>query len=216
MKVDTSLKGLPCIYKITNLIDGKIYVGKAKCLVSRSYNYNSSFRQERHDHLNDYLFNAMTKHGFENFIIEPLEFCKIEELAEKELHWMKILKSHERDFGYNLRIDSSTGMIVSKETSVKMIANLLEQLETGIRSNHSKKLKEAWAKTPERRKIVSEQFTKAKTKFLYLVTDELGITKEYVYKELQKLKLEKVACKFCKRKVNEAYFKGFYIKRVPV
>lgn len=214
MKVNTSLRGLPCIYKIKNLVNNKIYIGKTKCLLNRSYNYNSSFKQERHDHINDYLFNEMIKYGYENFILEPMEFCAIDELAEKELFWIKELKSNERKFGYNLRLDSSTGMQTAKETSVKIMSNLLEQWETGVRSGHSRKMKESWARTPERRQEVSELFTKVKTKFAYLVTNEKEETKTCSYKQLKELKLDKVLCKFWKRKIDKVFFKGFYIERI--
>ncbi len=216
MKVNIKLKGLPCIYKITNTVNGMIYVGKAKCLVVRNYNYNSSFRQGRRDHINNYLFNAMIKYGFENFTIEPLAFYKIEELAEKELAWILVLKSNNRNVGYNLRLDSSTGMIVSKETSDKIRKNLTAQWANGIRENHSEKLKIAWSKTPERKKLIGKHFTKILTKYKYIVSDTSGDFEVCDYKRLQELKLHRVLTKFWKRKVEETSFKDFYIKRILI
>lgn len=216
MKVCRSLQGKPCIYKITNLIDFKIYIGKAKCLVKRSYGYNSSFRQERHDHINDYMFNAMTKHGFENFKIEPIEFCLLEELAERELYWIEFLKSNNRSIGYNLRLDSSTGMTVALETSFKISENLINQWESGIRDNHGEKLKEAWNRNPKRREQAGRQFTKILTKYLYIVTDKSGVSNTYNYKQLQELKLDRILVKFWKWKYYDLPFKGFQIKRISI
>jgi len=217
MKVDTSLKGKPCIYKITNLVDGKIYVGKAKCLVSRSYNYNSSFKQARHDHINDYLFNAMTKHGYENFIIEPLAFYEVEELAEKELAWIRVLKSNDRSIGYNLRLDSSTGMLTAPETSAKISENLTEQWASGIRDGHSEKLKSAWLKTPERNEEVGKQFTKSLTRYEYKIMDTSeNVLEVCQYKRLQELNLDRVLCKFWKKNSDKVPFKTYIIERVWV
>lgn len=216
MKVCTSLRGMPCIYKITNLIDFKIYVGKAKCLVNRSYNYNSSFKQERHDHINDYMFNAMIKHGFKNFKIEPIEFCLLEELAERELYWIKFLKSNDRNIGYNLRLDSSSGMTTSLETSFRISENLINQWESGVRDGHGDKLKETWNRNPERRIEASKHFTKVLTKYLYIVTDKNGVSNTYNYKQLQELKLDRILVKFWKWKYYDLPFKGFQIKRISI
>lgn len=217
MEIDKKFKNKPCIYKITNTIDNKIYVGKAKCLVRRTYGYNSAFRQNRHDQINDYMFYAMRKHGFENFKIEPIEFCKIEELAEKELHWIETLKSNERDKGYNLRLDSSTKMIVSLETSFKISNNLTSQWASGVRDEHGEKLKQTMANfSPEKKKSISDKLTKIKTKYKYEVTDENGVKNTYVYKELIELKLHLVLGKICRHRTNRVYYKNLIIERVPV
>ena len=217
MKVSTDLKNKPCIYKITNLVDGKIYIGKAKCLVSRSYNYNSSFKQERHDHINNYLFNAMTKYGYENFIIEPLAFYEINELAEKELYWIKVLKSNDRTIGYNLRLDSSTGMIVAAETSAKISENLTNQWESGIRDGHGELIRQAWLNaTPERRKAVIDNFTKIKTKYNYIVTDPDGSVETCNYKRLKERLLDCALAKFWKHSTDEIILKGYKIERISI
>lgn len=215
MEIDKKFKGKPCIYKITNLVDGKIYVGKAKCLVSRTYNYNSSFRQERHDHINDYMFYAMQKHGFENFKIEPIEFCGLDQLAERELFWILELKSNIRERGYNLRLDSSTGMITSAETSARISVNLQTQWESGIRDGHGEKLKLMMANfSPEKKKSISNQLVKIKTKYLYIVIDKDGNENDYVYQELKELKLHNALSTMYKHGIDEVWHKGLKVKRV--
>lgn len=215
MKVDVKLKNKPCIYKITNEVNEKIYVGKAKCLVNRSYNYNSSFRQSRHDHINDYLFNAMLKDGYENFKIEPLEFYQLRQLAEKELAWIKVLKSNDRNFGYNLRLDSSTGMIAAPETIEKARQNLTNQWANGVRDGHSEKLKQSWIRNPERLEKIGEHFTKVLTRYEYKIMDNKeNILEICKYQRLQELNLDRVLCKFWKHDKDKVLFKNYIIERV--
>lgn len=66
---------------------------------------------------NRHLFNAVKKYGIENFSFDVVEEVEGEEsLAERELFWMVELKSTDRDFGYNLRVDSSSKCYVHDET----------------------------------------------------------------------------------------------------
>lgn len=216
METDKKYKGFSCIYKILNKINGKVYVGKTTCLVQRTYNYNSDFRNDG-KRLNDYLYRAMVKYGYDNFEISPIEFCKTNELAEKELSWILKLRSNERNFGYNLRLDSSTGMIASIETSLKISENLKLQWESGIRDDHGKKITQTMLNfSPDKKKSISEQLKKIKTKYKYLVTDEYGITNSYFYQELKPLKLHLVLGKICRHKLNKVNYKGFVIERVRI
>ena len=58
---------LPGVYKLTNLINGKIYIGKSVELRHRIQNHG-------YDHRFDYYIKrAIRKHGWMNFKIEVLE-----------------------------------------------------------------------------------------------------------------------------------------------
>ena len=105
------------IYGIQNIINNKIYVGKAKNIYvrirSHIYGLNGKSKDE-----NRHLIRAWHKYKSENFkcfIIETLEFNE-ELLQERELYWIQQYNSTNRKFGYNLRMDSSTKMIVHEET----------------------------------------------------------------------------------------------------
>lgn len=73
------------IYKITNLINGKFYVGKT------TKTADERFKRHFYNHKtgNTYLYKSMRKYGFNNFIIEILEETNI--LNEREIYWISKL-----------------------------------------------------------------------------------------------------------------------------
>lgn len=83
------------IYKTTNKINGKIYVGLTTMKEEESKWYFGS---------GDSIKKALEKHGVENFEKEILEsgFSTKEELAEAEIKWINHFKSTTRGIGYNL------------------------------------------------------------------------------------------------------------------
>lgn len=82
------------IYKTTNLINNKIYIGQRKSKVFQSTNYLGSGR---------YLRNAVNKYGVENFIVELIDISdNREELNNKEIYWIKYYKAYDRNIGYNI------------------------------------------------------------------------------------------------------------------
>lgn len=117
MKLNKDHKGKCGIYCIKNTVNSKVYVGKAKDVYKRVRDH-IYFLRKKNKNENRHLINAWFKHGedaFEYFIIEELEFNE-EILKIRELYWMDYYKSNDRHFGYNLRRDSSTQMIVHEET----------------------------------------------------------------------------------------------------
>lgn len=71
------------VYKTTNLINGKTYVGKHR----RSYFDKKYYGSGKH------LKSAIKKYGLENFKVEVLEWCNSnKELANKEVFYIKLLK----------------------------------------------------------------------------------------------------------------------------
>ena len=77
------------VYKTTNLLNGKFYVGKQ---ASNSEYYLGSGKA---------LKSAIEKYGRNNFKKEILEVCSsLEELSNREIYWIKELNAVER--GYNI------------------------------------------------------------------------------------------------------------------
>lgn len=125
------------IYKITNKINGKVYIGKTVNFQRRYNAYKGGFKKKDIRKINQYFMNAIEKYLPENFTFEVVEVCEISRLSEKELHWIVVTRSTEKEFGYNLRMDSSTGMITHPSTSKKISERIKMEYERGIRSRES-------------------------------------------------------------------------------
>ena len=113
-KCDLNKCGIYCIQNIENK---KVYIGKSINIYSRItthiYNLNNSSKDE-----NRHLINAWNKYGSDKFVYFVLEYLDPDEelVSSRELYWILFYKSTDRTFGYNLRMDSSTKMIVHDET----------------------------------------------------------------------------------------------------
>lgn len=82
------------IYKITNKINGKKYVGQ-------SNNINRRFSE--HCLRSEIPIDiAIQKYGKENFIFEVLEECSLDELNSKETYWIE--KENAFKDGYNCNV----------------------------------------------------------------------------------------------------------------
>lgn len=108
------------IYSITNTVNGKRYIGKSINIKARWAQHKWSMKCERKGKdANRHLFNAFKKYGVDAFIFEVLEtfptVCE-KSLIEAELFYIDKYRATERDFGYNLRRDSSTKCMVHEET----------------------------------------------------------------------------------------------------
>lgn len=106
------------IYKITCLVSGKIYVGKTKQKLEKriaQHKFNSKKGSIG-------IGAAIRKYGLENFSVEVIETCPLDQLNEREVFWICELDSKAPN-GYNLT-DGGEGLInPSAETRARMSAN---------------------------------------------------------------------------------------------
>lgn len=91
------------IYKITNNINKKVYIGlTCRDIHRRWIEHCSRARQENN---NFYLHNAIKKYGENNFTIEILDkTTSIEELNQLEQKYIKLYHSNDKQYGYNLTL----------------------------------------------------------------------------------------------------------------
>lgn len=90
------------IYKITNLINGKIYVGYTKKELKERFNEHCKPRSK--GALKMPIVMAIKKYGIENFKIELLEESENDEYIheEREKYWINVLQATNNKIGYNL------------------------------------------------------------------------------------------------------------------
>ena len=81
------------IYKITNTINGKIYIGKTTRALDVRFN--------EHVKADSYIGNAIRKYGEENFLREVIEECETsKQLNEREIFWIAHFNCKQPN-GYN-------------------------------------------------------------------------------------------------------------------
>jgi len=98
------------IYKITNLINNKIYVGSTSDFIYRKYSHKNKNN-------NTVISRAILKYGWNNFSFEILEYCDSELLAERENYYFNLLQPFIENNGYNiLRTATSNGWLGHKHT----------------------------------------------------------------------------------------------------
>lgn len=81
------------IYKITNKINGKVYIGQA-------IDINDRWQRHRRSHDNCAIHLAFNKYGIDNFTFEVIEECLPELLDEREIYWIDHFQSYGK--GYNM------------------------------------------------------------------------------------------------------------------
>lgn len=108
------------IYKITNNINNKCYIGQSIDIHRR---WNAHKRQVVDNH----LCRAFKKHGIENFSFEIIEECTINELNEKEKYWIQYYDSYRNGYNETTGGDgvSGCGMKLTLE-QVEQIRDLLK------------------------------------------------------------------------------------------
>lgn len=104
------------IYKITNILNGKIYIGSAHNFCIRWNVHKITFNKGKH---NPYFQKAWIKYGELNFSFEILEIVDDTlKLLEREQFYLDELKPFIRNIGYNIceKAASRKGCKDSKQT----------------------------------------------------------------------------------------------------
>jgi group I intron endonuclease len=91
------------IYKTTNLINGKIYVGQRKTDDLNDGYIGDGILSQIYAKYHYLFHRAVRKYGYENFKREIIEYCFYEEqLSSREIYWIKKLNAHWTCGGYNM------------------------------------------------------------------------------------------------------------------
>lgn len=90
------------IYKITNLINNKIYIGQSINIEKRiNAHFAYAFSKGAKEY-NTPIHNAIRLYGKESFKWEILKECTEEELDDLEIYYISLYNSTDRNIGYNL------------------------------------------------------------------------------------------------------------------
>lgn len=95
------------VYKITNLINNKVYVGKSTNVTKRFSKHRLYLN--KNIHINAHLQSAWNMYGEDNFKFDILEICSLKMLNKREIYWINILNSI--DCGYNMKFGGDGGAL---------------------------------------------------------------------------------------------------------
>lgn len=89
------VEAIPCsrldvcgIYKIVNLVNGKLYIEQSVNIKKRFMDHRTPRAQKKHLTIS----RAIKKYGRDNFSCEVIEECVEEQLNEREIYWISTLK----------------------------------------------------------------------------------------------------------------------------
>lgn len=107
------------IYKITNIINNKCYIGQTTRNIQERWKEHLSRLENKNK-----FYNAIKFYGIENFIISQVEECPNELLNEREIFWIKFYDSYES--GYNSTGGGEGGIKITP-SKVKKIIQLYQE-----------------------------------------------------------------------------------------
>ena len=118
------------IYKITNSINGKIYIGKTSRTIEerfREHCQDSKRRQAEHRP----LYSAMRKYGVQNFSVEEIEQCEDSAAEEREIYWISQYGSFGN--GYNATIGGDGKPYIDRDLVIKTYKEEQNQRKTAAK-----------------------------------------------------------------------------------
>ena len=115
------------IYKITNKINNKVYIGQSIDIQRRWERHRVVAFNDSYPQYNCLLYKAFRKYGFNNFSFEVLEECGEEELNNLENFYIQQYNSCNRDKGYNMICaDDAQGTEKLSDKEIEQICFLLK------------------------------------------------------------------------------------------
>lgn len=132
------------IYCIENKKDKKRYIGYSSNIESRWKHHLHFLSINKHD--NSYIQNAWNKFGNKNFIFYVLEECDRESLIEREVFYIKELKTRRPD-GYNLNNGGlgNTGWTPTLETLSKKSSSVTGKNNPMYGKKHTEKTRKLFS-----------------------------------------------------------------------
>jgi group I intron endonuclease len=125
------------VYKLINLVNRKIYIGKTNSLANRWFQHKSMAKAEK----NNRLYNVIRKYTYNAFIMEVLTANENEEfIYEEETKYIQLFQSNTKEKGYNMglggegnrekQVSEQTRKLYSKRSKEHYNSEIAEKLRT--------------------------------------------------------------------------------------
>ena len=187
------------IYKITNLINGKVYIGQTIKTLDQRWKQHvcqiKYVKQQNNRKICRYLHTAMSKYGINNFKIEMIDWATNQtELNYKE--WLLIYKFNSlAPNGYNLRIGGDCSE-VSQDTR-NLLSLKTAGKNNGMYGKKSSEKQKKWLNKFNSERIVTQDMIENMKKAQQL-RSKLGLNKGFVGKKTSE-QIEKTVSKLRKK-----------------
>lgn len=108
------------IYKITCIINNKIYIGSSQNIEKRMKVHFLTLKNKKHK--NPHMQSAYNLYGESNFKWNIIEICDKNFLKQREQFWMDFTNCYNREIGFNncLKSDRPSGYKHTEEAKIKM------------------------------------------------------------------------------------------------
>lgn len=150
------------VYKVTNKLNGKIYVGKSK------YNNKDYFGSGLK------IGYAIAKYGIENFDKEILEECNDSIVDELESFWIEKLDAYNDDIGYNIAGGGQGGdhywKVLTEDQKEKHRQKIRAGVSKRTRNPHSEETKKKMSMNQNQTPEIKEKRAAAK-RHEYIIVD---------------------------------------------
>lgn len=127
------------IYKIQNILNGKVYIGSSVHIMSRWSRHRSDLEKNRSTSIKLQL--SYNKNGKDNFKFSIIEECSIDDLLIKEQFYIDLFDSYNKGYNSVKFAGHTLGFSPTQETRDKMRKTMLERNSFKGRK-HSEETKE--------------------------------------------------------------------------
>lgn len=197
------------IYKITNDINGKAYIGKTLSSIQQRWREHRDDRTKRKTEHRP-LYTAMNKYGVEHFHIEEIEECSADKANEREKYWITFYDTYHN--GYNATFGGDGKPYVDNKVIISLWnqgKNIKEIHDiTGYDGSTIKIYLDEYGVTSEQRKERGKDWNRKPVAMLDKNTGEIlktFSTTQETEKFLQKAGSRRHVAEVCKGKRETAY-----------
>lgn len=177
------------IYKITNIVNNKIYIGQTSKTIEERF---AAHIKKAKQHTNRYLYDAMNKYGYDKFFIEEIENISDDQLDEREIYWIAFYNSTNPEIGYNMTSGGGGGNTWINNPHKEETSKKISLANKGKKHNISSEGKEKIVQSNKELKTIpvnKDELEKDIKNYMSIedICTKYGISRKTLYNKCQSL-----------------------------